>query len=333
MRHKAAIAVIIPTYNAERFVHEAIDSVRTQTISDWECVIVDDGSTDGTPNQLAAYRDPRIRSIRQDHRGDREARARGLSLTSAEKIVFLDADDCLYPDALARYVMCLERHAAADVAYGERTLIKEGGDSFALEWRAIFNKHPHGDALEAILRRPFLSTPSQACLRREAIPSIDWLGHHGIGGDWVMLAAAAIKHNFAYIGKAPVVKYRLHRGSFLRTLANDMQGTVNIQEFEELLHRLFSLPDLEGRLGVAKVRKLRHAAEATCLAIKGQEHLRCNNMRTARRYFSAALRSGSRDIRDILCWTATFCPRLILYAGPLFGTFESKTLSPLRKST
>lgn len=96
-------------------------------------MIVDDGSTDETPSRPAAYRDPRIRWIRQDNIGDYAARARGVSLTRAPKIVCLDADDRLYPDALARYVSFLDKHAVAGVAYGERTLINEEGDPFGLE--------------------------------------------------------------------------------------------------------------------------------------------------------------------------------------------------------
>lgn len=61
-------------------------------------------STDETPNRLATYLDSRIRWVRQGNLGDFAARAQGVSLTHAPKIVFLDADDCLYPDALARYV-------------------------------------------------------------------------------------------------------------------------------------------------------------------------------------------------------------------------------------
>ena len=85
----------------------AIESVLAQTTSQWECMIVDGGSTHETPSSLAAYRDRRIRGIRQDNIGDCAARARGVSLTRTPKIVRLDADDRPYPDALARYVSFL----------------------------------------------------------------------------------------------------------------------------------------------------------------------------------------------------------------------------------
>lgn len=224
--HTPAITVVIPVYNAGRFINESIDSVRAQTTSQWECMIVDDGSTDETPSRLAAYRDPRIRWIRRANIGDCAVRARGVSLTRAPKIVCLDADDRLYPDAPARCVSFLDKHIAAGVAYGERTLINEGGDPFGLEWRAVLNKHPQGGVLESILRCPFLSTPSQACLRREVVPPAEWLGDRNPSGDWLLLVGAAINHKFAFIGRAPLVKYRVRRSRVMRNIANEYEETI-----------------------------------------------------------------------------------------------------------
>jgi glycosyltransferase involved in cell wall biosynthesis len=317
-----AIAVVIPAYNAGRFINEAIESVCAQTTSQWECVIVDDGSTDETPSRLAAYRDPRIQWVRQDNLGDCAARARGVALTQAPKIVFLDADDRLYPDALARYVSFLDKHVTVGVAYGERILINEDGNLFGLEWRAVLNKHPQGDVLESILQRPFLSTPSQACLRREAVPPTEWLGDRALCGDWLLLAGAAMHHTFAYIGRAPMVRYRVRRSSVMRSIAGDPESATDIREFSEVLHRLFSFPGLESRFGAAKREELRRAAEASCFAIKGQEFLRRNDSSAARRYFRAGLRSGSRDIRDLLCWAATSSPTLLRWTRPLFGVVD-----------
>jgi glycosyltransferase involved in cell wall biosynthesis len=320
--HTPAIAVVIPAFNAGRFLNEAIDSVRAQTITQWECLIVDDGSTDDTPSRLAAYRDSRIRSVRQNNSGECAARARGISLTRAPKIVCLDADDRLYPDTLARYMSFLDNHSAVGVAYGERTLINEEGHSLGFGWKALLNKHPQGDVLESILRRPFLSTPSQACLRREAVPPREWLGDRAPMGDWLLLAGAALTHKFAYVGRAPMVEYRVWRSGFMRSLARDSQSTVSIREFNEGLHHLFSFPGIGSRFGAAKLAELRREAEASCFAIKGQEFLRCHGPFAARRYFSAAIRAGSRDSRDLLCWATTFSPALLRWTGPLYGAID-----------
>jgi hypothetical protein len=139
----------------------------------------------------------------------------------------------------------------------------------------------------------------------------------------VLLAGAAFANRFAYMGKSPLVEYRIHDRSQLRSLANDPEGTVGIWEYDEVLDCLFSFPGLEARFGVTKLSQLRRVAAATCLAIKGQEFLRRREYLAAQLYFHAALRAGSRDIRDILCWLATFSPSLLRLAEPLYGSAKS----------
>jgi glycosyltransferase involved in cell wall biosynthesis len=96
------IAVIIPTYNAAPFIRNAIGSVVEQTASDWELIVIDDGSTDRTAEIVSHYlSDPRVRYVRQDNRGPSAARNHGVRLTSAKYVAFLDADDALAPNALA----------------------------------------------------------------------------------------------------------------------------------------------------------------------------------------------------------------------------------------
>ncbi len=320
-----AIGVVIPAYNAGHYLLEAIESVRVQTLVKWECTIVDDGSTDETPLRLKSYRDPRIQSVRQENRGAREARSHGFSLSRAPKILFMDADDRLLPDALSRYACFLDDHPSVGVAYGERILINEEGQPFGWRGGALFNKHPEGDVLESILRRPFLSTPSQACLRREAMPSAKLLGGPTqLGGDWVLLAASALESRFGYLGKSPLVEYRIRRGSTLRRIASNAQCGVGIQEYEQVLNSLFSLPGLGARYSAAKLSQLRRAAMASCLAIKGQEYLRHREYSAARRYFRAALQAGSGDIRDLLCLLGTCIPSLLRWTESLYGGASPK---------
>ncbi len=322
---EAAIGVVIPAYNAGRFLSEAIESVRSQSLANWECMIVDDGSTDGTEDLLPKYKDPRIQSLRQENLGERAARLNGFQLTEAAKIVFLDADDRLFPDTLARYSDFLDSHPRADVVYGERTLITEDGQTLGPRRGAYLNKHPKGDVLQPILRRPFISTPAQACLRRTAVPPAESQRDRVCGmGDWLLMAAAALDSRFAYLGKSPVVEYRVHAGSQHRSFASNGKKEADPREFDDFLDQLFAFPSLEERFGVTKLPQLRRATQASCLAIKGQEFLRHREYLTARRHFSAAIAAGSRDIRDILCWAATFSPFLLHWAEPLYGVVSTE---------
>jgi len=87
------ISVVIPLYNKAPFVQKAIDSVLAQTITDWELVVVDDGSSDDGPALVSAYADHRIKLIKQDNAGVGAARNKGAELAKYEMLAFLDADD------------------------------------------------------------------------------------------------------------------------------------------------------------------------------------------------------------------------------------------------
>jgi glycosyltransferase involved in cell wall biosynthesis len=102
------VSVIIPTHNRAALLAEAIDSVLQQTFSDFELIIVDDGSTDDTPQVVAAYDDPRIVYIRQDGQERGAARNRGVAAAHGEFITFLDDDDWFLPHKLAVQVPYLQ---------------------------------------------------------------------------------------------------------------------------------------------------------------------------------------------------------------------------------
>ncbi len=121
----ASISVIIPTYNRALFVKEAVDSVMGQTFKDWELVVVDDGSTDGTEELLASYR-PRLRYIRSQHRGVSAARNLGVRATSGEWVAFLDSDDLWLPRKLERQVELIRGYPGAALCYTDEIWIRNG---------------------------------------------------------------------------------------------------------------------------------------------------------------------------------------------------------------
>lgn len=123
------VSVIMPSFNAERFIAESIDSVISQTVQDWELIIVDDASTDATVNIAADYqrRDPRIRLIAQaTNRGAASARNRGLDDARGKLIAFIDSDDIWYPEKTAKQIAALER-CQADIAYTAYERVRECG--------------------------------------------------------------------------------------------------------------------------------------------------------------------------------------------------------------
>lgn len=116
----AVVSVIIPVYNAAPHLAEALESVCRQTFRDWECVCIDDGSTDSSPEILNGFAaaDSRFRIVRQKNSGPSAARNHGLELVRSKWFLFMDSDDAFHPDALSTLLDAAERNEADVVTAG-----------------------------------------------------------------------------------------------------------------------------------------------------------------------------------------------------------------------
>jgi glycosyltransferase involved in cell wall biosynthesis len=113
------VSVVIPTYNRAHVIGDAVASVMAQTFRQFELVVVDDGSTDGTAEILASISDPRLRAIRQANAGAAAARNAGVRAARGTLISFLDSDDLWKPDKLEREVAFLDRHPEVDSVFAD----------------------------------------------------------------------------------------------------------------------------------------------------------------------------------------------------------------------
>lgn len=119
-------SVIIPLYNKAPYVRKAVESVLGQTYNDWELLVVDDGSTDGSGDIVKSVNDSRIRYLRQDNAGVSVARNRGVTESTAPYICFLDADDWWEPSFLEEMAKLVEHHPDASI-YGTGYWIVKNG--------------------------------------------------------------------------------------------------------------------------------------------------------------------------------------------------------------
>jgi teichuronic acid biosynthesis glycosyltransferase TuaG len=115
-----AVSVITPAYNAVAFIGQTIESVRAQTFEDWELVIVDDGSTDGTTDLIEEYqdRDGRIRLLHQANAGPSAARNHAMREARGEFFAFLDSDDTWDPEYLARQLALFSEYPDTHLVTG-----------------------------------------------------------------------------------------------------------------------------------------------------------------------------------------------------------------------
>lgn len=109
------ISVVIPLFNKEKSISNTINSVLRQDFSDFEIVVVDDGSTDGSVAIVEAMNDPRIRLIKQENGGPSKARNTGVKCAKGDWIVMLDADDELLPNALNTFLITILNHPEVDI--------------------------------------------------------------------------------------------------------------------------------------------------------------------------------------------------------------------------
>ena len=202
------LTVVMPAYNAERYIAESIDSVITQTIEDWELIVVDDGSTDATKDIIARYqkRDPRIRLLTTPtNAGPAHARNIGLDHARGDLIAFIDSDDIWYPEKTAKQLAAMER-VHADICYTAYIRQRDGHDT------ATVVRVPASVTYRSMLCRNMIAC-STAIVRRATcsdarMPPIKRRADHGY---WLALLRDGSR---AAIGlNEPLLRYRLHPDS------------------------------------------------------------------------------------------------------------------------
>ncbi|GAB4250125.1 MULTISPECIES: glycosyltransferase family protein [Deferrisoma] len=203
------VSVVIPTHDRLGLVDEAVASVLEQTFPDLELVVVDDGSTDGTAEHLAArFPDPRLRIVVQENRGASAARNRGAAETSGEWLAFLDSDDRWLPRKLERQLEALAAHPDHPAAYTEEIWYRNG------RWanpRKIHAKYS-GWIFERCLPLCIIS-PSSILMRREVFEALGGFDESLPACEdydlWLRLAA---RHPVLLVPERLIVKRNGHPG-------------------------------------------------------------------------------------------------------------------------
>lgn len=147
---KPSVTVFMPVFNGDRHLRESVESVLAQTWSDFELLIIDDGSTDASAGLLDAYagRDSRISILRHDsNRGLVATRNEGLEAARAEFIAFLDCDDVARPERLARQVAFLRQHPDVGLTGSWVEFIDDRGAATGRRWKSRLTAQEYAPAL------------------------------------------------------------------------------------------------------------------------------------------------------------------------------------------
>lgn len=161
------ISVLMTAYNAEEFLRGSVQSILAQSFSDFEFIIINDGSTDSTGEILHRFsqQDPRIKLLHQDRTGLTRSLNHGLRLCSGDLVARMDADDISHPARLAKQLAFMDAHPGTSVLGCRYRMISSGGKALGYSPKALAREH------EAMWRLPLGSTLPHpgVILRREAI--------------------------------------------------------------------------------------------------------------------------------------------------------------------
>lgn len=223
------VSVVIPAYNAVRFLPETVASALSQTWRDFEIIVVDDGSTDGTDAWAARHPDRRVRLIRQPNRGAATARNRGIAAATGDYIALLDADDLWEPTKLEQQVALLDCRPEVGLVHTAVCYIDENGG----ETGRMLDTYGDGDVWREVVLHMLVRCGSTPLVRRECFETVGVFDTDlSFAEDWDMWVRISARYHFAVIHK-PMVLYRQHN-------ANMTKGyQVIAPNLERVLERAF----------------------------------------------------------------------------------------------
>lgn len=161
------VSVVVPAYNVSKTICDTLDSILKQTFSDFELIIINDGSTDNTLQVIEGVRDPRIQVFSYENGGLPEARNRGIARATGELITFIDADDLWTQDKLECQVTALQQNPEAGLAYSWTCFMDSEGKSFSQDLPCYIE----GNVYAQLLVGNFITSGSNVMLRASAIES------------------------------------------------------------------------------------------------------------------------------------------------------------------
>ncbi len=243
MTNNVSITVLMPAYNAQNYIGEAIHSVLQQTYTHFELLIINDGSTDGTKNIINSFDDERIVLINKNHEGVSAALNYGLMHAKGKYIARFDADDVCVSDRLQNQIVFLESHPEYVLTGSDAEYMLENGE-FLFSFKCIAHEY------DEIFRKLYFYCPfihSSVMYRKDTVIEAGGYSEHAHHFEdyflWTQLAKKGKLHNIP----KPLIKVRFNaasvtidekwRGNKFRNLKRKIihRGSITPQEGEQLL--------------------------------------------------------------------------------------------------
>jgi alpha-1,3-rhamnosyltransferase len=249
------VTVWLPSYNHAPYLPAAIESVLGQTLSDWELVVVDDGSADGSlqiaeryasahPEQITVLTHPR-----HENRGVEASASLAISRSRGSFLTGLASDDVLYPKTLQRQVDYLERHAGVGFVYGYAEPIDDAGQRIASRRRLGIDLTREGRTLERLVQTNTIPSMT-AMLRRECLEQAGSHDSSVVYSDWEFFVRAAAHWCVGFID-CTLAGYRFHTTNVSLNVTRE----TNVQRALEVIAALRERATrVGGRLAEPRIR-------------------------------------------------------------------------------
>jgi glycosyltransferase involved in cell wall biosynthesis len=290
------ISVVMPCYNGSAYLAGSVGSVLAQTFSNWELIVVDDGSTDSTLAWLQTQTDPRLLVHVQSNQGVSAARNAGLGLVRGKYVAFLDADDTWAPTFMEKLLAVMEREPNAVLTY--------------CGWQNVGLPGQRGE--------PFIPPDYEAPAKREALfAGCRWPIHAALSRREAIIAAGGFdKHlknaedyalwleiaSIAPIVRVPEVLayYHFHGGQ--QASGNRARGALQLLSAQKSY--LTRHPDFAAQLGLKRRRNLLYGN----LLKQGYERYWKRDLQSARVIFRHVMRAGYGGAKDWLYMLPSLLP-------------------------
>lgn len=203
------ISVIIPTYNSMTYLPKTVGSVLNQTFTDFELLIIDDGSSDDTATWAAQVQDSRVKLISQSNQGAAGARNTGIKQAKGQYIAFLDADDLWSPTKLEQQVQCLDKNLNLGLVHTWIAFIQSNDTPTG----RIMTTHGKGNVWEKMVVYNLVRCGSTAMVRRCCFEEVGYFDQTlKYAEDWDMWIRISARYPFETINE-PLVLYREHENN------------------------------------------------------------------------------------------------------------------------
>ena len=295
-------SIVIPAYNAHKYIAATIDSVLAQDYLDYEIIVVNDGSKDNTLAIVNTFKNDKLRVYTQDNAGVSAARNRAISLARAPYIYFLDADDILAKDALGRCIRAIKENDQAIAVYGEALTFEDPTDldNIDIYNQPAFNQRPSGNILSDIISHNCIACGSvimvkKAALKQTALFSTDIR----LGEDWALWVELATHGEFIYLPSPVICFYRQHPASAARTLA------LSDNEMDPAIDYIFNLEKVKQVFNEEDLGKLKNQAKAGAYCYTAQEYLKNRAFQPAKRIYLKALKLTPFHLRTLILFSCS----------------------------